>query len=79
MHFFSWAVNKAHPSRSSMKREISRDLGGVELGRYSIFIEGYDYSFVNYSLFCFIINLQEINDCLISLSKFNLPLIGTFT
>ena len=37
----------------------TRDLGGAELGRNSIFIEGYDYSFVNYSLFYFIKNLLK--------------------
>ena len=53
------AVNVTQTPRLRMKREISRDLGGAELERISrpIFIEGDDYSFVNYSLFCLFSNL----------------------
>ena len=63
LYIFSWTMNETQPSSSRVKREISRDpeiskdLGGAQFERSSIFINVYDYSFVNYSLFCLITKL----------------------
>ena len=50
---------KAGSSRSVNVSGKLRDIGGAELGRNRMFIEGYDYSFDNYSLFCLITNLLK--------------------